>query len=248
MATVKKIYEWSFYLIENTVTPDPTDKIAKVKSKKTKTVDDIADRIVQERTEFRKETIVNILTMANKVKLEFWAQGDRVNDGLVFAEPTITGNFYDDVSFDDSRHRCILNARVTNDVHAMLAQVKGRHNGLTVENGGASIDSIADGATGALNGEITPGKIITVTGKKIRVVPEDGETLQSCITYTNLDTLQVVTQEDAPVINDPSKIVLQLPMLPQGFYSLTVKTLFSAASTALKEPRYITSKIRLEVK
>jgi hypothetical protein len=130
----------------------------------------------------------------------------------------------------------------------MLRQVKGTFNGLNLENGGASIDSITDAATGAVNGEVTPGKTVTVAGKKIRVLPEEGETVESCITWTNLDTSAVVEQEDVPAVNDPGKIILQLPMLTPGMYSLTVKTLFSNTSTTLKAPRYITSNVKLEVK
>ncbi|MDR1173160.1 MAG: DUF4469 domain-containing protein [Bacteroidales bacterium] len=248
MATVKKIFEWLFYLIENTLTADTTDKIARVKTKKTKTVDDIAARIVQERTEYRKETIVNIIAMANAAKLEFLSQGEMVNDGMVIFEPAITGNFYESAEFDESRNACVVNTRVSNDVHAMLRQVKAVYGGLTVENGGAVITGITDTVSGAADGTVTPGKTITVTGRKIRVIPGESETVESCITYANLDTQEVISQEDPPAINDPGKIVLQLPMLGTGTWSLTVKTLFTSAATLLKAPRYITSRINLVVK
>ncbi|MDR2146064.1 MAG: DUF4469 domain-containing protein, partial [Tannerella sp.] len=157
-------------------------------------------------------------------------------------------NFYEDENFDESRNACVVNSRVTNPVLAMLRQVKGTFNGLNLENGGASIDGITDSATGSVNGEVTPGKTVTVTGKKIRVVPEEGETVESCITWTNVETQQVVEQEDALTVNDPSRIILQLPALTPGTYSLIIKTLFSSGSINLKAPRYITSNIRLEVK
>ena len=247
MATVKKIYEWFYYLIENTVTKDPTDRIAKVKSKKTKTLDDLAGRIVQQRTEYRKDTLVSIYRMMNEAKLEFLSQGEKVNDEITLLEPAITGNFYEDSTFVDGRHSCVINSRVTGTVQAMLRQAKGTYNGLNLENGGAAIDSVTDSATGAVNGEITPGKTVTIAGKKIRVVPEEGETVANCITWTNLDTQQVIEQEDAPVVNDPGKIILQLPELTPGQYALTVKTLFSTSGVNLKAPRYISSKTNLYV-
>ncbi|MDR2145254.1 MAG: DUF4469 domain-containing protein [Tannerella sp.] len=246
--TIKKIHEWFYYLMENTVTKETNDKIAKVKSKKTKGLEDLAERIVQTRTEYRKDTLVNIYRMMNEVKLEFLAEGEKVNDEITLLEPAITGNFYEDTNFAEDRNACVVNSRVTNVVQAMLQQVKGTFNGLNLENGGASIDSITDATTGAVNGEVTPGKTVTITGKKIRVVPEEGETEQNCITWTNLDTQQVVEQEDALAVNDPSKIILQLPALISGTYSLTVKTLFSSNAVNLKAPRYITSNIKLEVK
>jgi hypothetical protein len=248
MATVKKIFEWMFYLIENTITADATDKLAKIKSHKTKTVDDIAAHIVSERTEYRKETIVNIMSLANEAKLKFLSQGETVNDGLIIYEPSITGNFYESTLFDDSRNSCIVNTRVGTEIHKMLRQAKGVYNGLTVENGGASIDGVTDAATGEVNGIITPTKTITITGKKIRVVPEEGESLASCITYTNLTLGLVTSQEDPPAVNDPGKIILQLPDLEPGLYNITIKTLFSTTSTTLKAPRFITSKLKLEVK
>jgi hypothetical protein len=52
----------------------------------------------------------------------------------------------------------------------------------------------------------------------------------------------VVTQEDPPGLNDPSKIMLKLPALTPGFYSLTLKTLYSTTGIPLKAPRYITFK------
>ena len=247
MSTEKKNHEWMFYLIENTVTEDTTDKIAKVKSKKTKGLEDIAKRIVQERTEYREETIVNILKMANKVKLDFFAEGERVNDEVVLFEPTITGNFYEDTSFVEGTHRCVLNARVTNQVHNLLAKIKGTYYGLTLENGGASIDGFVDTTTGAVNSTLTPGKTITITGNKIRIVPEAGEMVHNCIGYLNVETQEVIGQEDPPAINDPKTIVLQLPNLQQGRYAIVIKTLYSNAATTLKEPRYITSKLKFEV-
>jgi hypothetical protein len=249
MAAIKKIFEWFFYLIENIITPDPTDKIAKVRTGKTKKIDDLAEFIVQERTEYRKETMVNILTLANTAKLKFLSQGHSVNDGITILEPAITGTFVEKTDFDESRHSSVINAHVTNSVQAMLKQVQATYGGLTVENGGAVITGVIDSFTGAANGVITPEKIVTILGTKIRVVPEEDETVESCITYTNLATDAVVIQEDPPGLNDPSKIMLKLPALAPGFYSLTLKTLFTASgSPPLKAPRYITFKGKLQVK
>jgi hypothetical protein len=55
MATIRKIHEWLFCLTENTLAAAPTDKTAKVKTRSTGTTDGIAARIVQERTEYRRE-------------------------------------------------------------------------------------------------------------------------------------------------------------------------------------------------
>ncbi len=116
------------------------------------------------------------------------------------------------------------------------------------QSGDACIEGIIDASTGAVTGEVMSGNVIAVNGKGICVVPPEGETPESCITYINTKTKQVTVQEEALIINVPSKIVLQLPMLPPGIYVLTIKTLYSGSSIPLERPNYITSKIRFKVK
>lgn len=243
----KKIFTWLYYLLDLTLTKEKGDYSAKVKKvRPTRTLTDVAGQIVKEGSEYQLESIINILSRANRIKIDFLSMGDSVNDGMVIIEPAITGVFYDS-AFNEKQHTCTLNMRSTNDVQTMLAQVKGEYSGLTVDNGGAVIEKITDSTTGSTTGEVTPGKVITLSGNKIRIVPEEGETVESCITYTNEDNETVTAQEDAPVINDPGRVVIQLPMLAAGSYTLTIKTLFSNTSTNLKAPRYITAKTKLTV-
>ena len=243
----KKIFEWFYYLVENLLTAVTTDYTAKVKSKKSRTVEDIANHIVSQRTEYRKETIVSILNMSADATVYFLSQGDRVNLGTVILEPSIVGAFDGTTDFNPELHKCVVNAHVTNTVHKMLAEVGGSYSGLTVDNGGAAIDRVTDSTTGKTDGIVTAGKVVTVSGKKIKIVPEEGETIENCITFTNAATEQVITQADALVINDPSKLVFQLPTLAAGNYTLTIKTLFANASINLKAAREITFKTKLIV-
>ena len=243
---IKKIYEWSYYLVNNVLTEKEGDKIAKVKRKKTRHMTDIANRIVKERTEYRAETILNIAKMINDTKKAYISEGDSVNDGLFIFEPTITGSF-SNTEFDDSIHTCVVNTRATKEMNEVLMQVTGTYNGHTVENGGASIDKIVDLITNLDTGEVTSGKVVTLTGNKIRIVPEEGETPEDCIYITSHGTEQVYSPSDPLIINDPSKLVFTLPTLPADYYTLSIKTLFSNTSTDLKHPRYIILKIKLAV-
>lgn len=244
----KKIYTWLYYLLDLVITKEQGDFTAKVrKVRPTRTIEDIAQQMVKEGTELKVETIVDVLKRANRIKIEFLSLGDSVNDGTAIYDPAIAGVFYGS-AYDETQHSCTVNVHTTSEVNQMAAQAKGEYSGLTVDNGGAAIEKITDSATGADNGEVTPGDNITITGNKIRVVPEEGETPASCITYTNVATEQVIEQEKAPVINDPSKIVLLLPELPVGEHTLTIKTLFSSGSILLKAPRYIIAKTKLLVK
>jgi hypothetical protein len=243
----KKNYDWLFYLIENHLTPEKGDYFAKVNSRKTKMIEDIADRIVSERTEYRKETIINIATMINDVKKEFLGGGNSVNDGFTLYEPVILGSFEGETNFNETKNACAINTRLTNDGLSILPQIKATYSGLTVDNGGAVIEKVVDSASGTSNELLTPGKVITITGKKIRIVPQEGEREQDCVIFENEDHGSTYVLEDPIITNDPSKVVVQLPHLDHGTYKLTIKTVFSNNSTLLKEPRFITFKIKLNV-
>ena len=243
----KKNTEWLFYLIENNLTPEEGDYFAKIRSQKTKTVEDIADQIVKERTEYRKETIINILRMINDVKTDFLSRGYSINDGISIYEPTITGVFDGDTLFDEKKNTCIVNVNITKDVREILSNVKATYSGLTVDNGGAVIEKVVDSASGSVNELIIPGKPITITGKKIRIVADETMNLNECILFINEDTNDEYSLEDQFVINDPSRVVVEVPSLPPGVYRLVIRTLYSTTSTTLKAPRHIAFKIKLTV-
>ena len=243
---IKKIFEWLYYLTDNALTEKEGDKIAKVKRRKTRNMNDVANRIVKERTEFRAETILNIAKMINDTKKEFLSQGDSVNDGLFIFEPSITGAFVKN-DFEPSIHSCIINTRCTKEMNDMLAQTTGVYSGHTVENGGASIDEIVDLITGLNTGEVTSGKVVTLSGNKIRIIPEEGENPEDCVYITSHATEQVFSPSDPLITNDPSKLVLTLPELVAGYYTLSIKTLFSSRGTNLNSPRHVTFKTKLTV-
>ena len=243
----KKIFEWLFYLIENHLTPEEGDYFAKIRSQKTKTIDDIADRIVKERTEFRKETIVNIISLVNDAKIEFLSQGNSVNDGITIYEPAITGVFDGETNYDEKKNKCVVNTHSTKEVRTMLENVRPSYSGLTVDNGGAVIEKVVDSFTASVNEFITPGKAITITGKKIRIVLDEDVPLEEGVIFTKEDTKEEFYLDTPIIMNDPSKVVIQVPDLSRGTYRLTFKTLYSSTSATLKAPRYITFKMKLSV-
>lgn len=70
MAEEKKIYTWPVQLRENLVTEDTNDYVATVKTfTVTKTLDDILNAIVDEGTEYKKETLQGIyLRIERKIR------------------------------------------------------------------------------------------------------------------------------------------------------------------------------------
>ena len=75
-------YNFNAELYDNPLTEKEGDYIARPTVNTTIRNEQIAERIVEERTEYRPETIANILDLADKKKAEAIAQGCSVIDGV----------------------------------------------------------------------------------------------------------------------------------------------------------------------
>lgn len=66
---------------------------------------EIAARIIKERTEYRQETIENILDLADQKKVEAIAEGKSVVDGVGQYIVTVRGSFLgENAQFDATKH------------------------------------------------------------------------------------------------------------------------------------------------
>ena len=104
----KKKSVWEVYLRPNTLTKDnDRDCIADVyQHAETQRNADIADIIVKERTEFRPETIMNILTMRDKVVTQLLEEGLSVMDGVVQITPRVSGVWETEgAEYDEKIHK-----------------------------------------------------------------------------------------------------------------------------------------------
>ena len=108
MPNNKKKSVWEVYLRPNTLTKDnDRDCIADVyQHAETQRNKDIADIIVKERTEFRPETIMNILTMRDKVVTQLLEEGLSVMDGVVQITPRVSGVWETEgAEYDEKIHK-----------------------------------------------------------------------------------------------------------------------------------------------
>lgn len=107
---------------------------------------------------------------------------------------------------------------------------------LGVKDSGAYIGLVTDTLTGKTNGEITSGEDILVEGDKLRIAPED-ETGNGIFFISAGGTSYPVTRRLTQ--NDPKKLLVRVPELPAGEYTLRVITRFSNNNTFVKEARVI---------
>ena len=229
-------YIWKIWLRLNFLTQDVENDYTGEVSTVGHTIhnEDIAQRIVKGRSEMRYETILSILNERDGIVLESVLGGESVQDGVVHIAPSVAGLWTGtDRTVDPTRQKPAVSISPTAALRNGLANVKMEI--LGVKDSGAYIGLVTDAATKAIDGHITPGGIMVVTGDKLRIAPADDPEMGIFFVLESGDKMQVTQISQ----NDPKRLTALVPQLPAGTYTLQVVTKFSNGSTLLKAARTI---------
>ena len=96
------------------------------------------------------------------------------------------------------------------------------------------IDRVTDCKTHTVNGRLTPGHMLDITGSRLKIVgdhPDVGVRLRHLAT----DALTLIPLADL-AINQPRHLLLLIPTLSAGTYRLELTTQFSENFGQLKAP------------
>jgi hypothetical protein len=196
--------------------------------------EDIARTIVAERSELRYETILSVLNERDSIVREAVWSGSSVLDGVVHIQPTIVGLWTSSERVvDPSKQKPHVSISPAAELREGLNAVKLEI--LGVKDSGAYVGLVTDAATKAIDGHITPGGIITISGDKLRIAPADEEGLGIFF----VDSQGVSTPVTQISQNDPKRLVVLAPDLAPDVYTLQIVTRFSNGSTLLKVARTI---------
>jgi hypothetical protein len=229
-------YIWKIWLRLNFLTQDVENDYTGEVSTVGHTIrnEDIANRIVRERSELRYETILSILNERDGIVLESVLTGSSVQDGVVHIAPSVTGLWIGaDRTVDPSRQKPSVSISPAAALREGLANVKMEIIG--VKDSGAYIGLVTDAATKAIDGHITPNGIMVITGDKLRIAPADEPELGIFFVDENGGKTPVTQISQ----NEPKRLTALVPPLPAGTYTLQVVTRFSNGSTLLNVARTI---------
>ena len=237
MSKTKRFF-WKIWLKLNLLTQDnDNDYIAEVSTLgNTKQNEDFARLIEEDGTEVRYDTILDILRRRDRVEKRLIQEGHSVQSGNVRLTPRITGSWKGaSAKFDPAIHKLTVDAVITNGLRTGLEEVGTEI--LGVKNNGAYIGLVTDLFTKMTDGTITPNEEIRIDGDKIKILPED--TSGYDVFFISDDEIEY-TAGRAPIENNPKKVVIRVPALPAGKYTLRIVTRFSSGSTLLRnDPRII---------
>jgi len=219
-------------MYDNVLTEKANDFAGKVSITGTIHNTDIADRIVKARTEYRQETILNILGMADDIKVEAIAEGKSVVDGV--------GQWLLNFSGPLGGESPIFNS----DLHkfgvtftpgkALLKALKLLVPNFRVAKTGPVINGFTDSKTKSVNQILTPNAPGVINGAGL-LLKGDDPSVGVYFTPDGADKTPV--KVDLIVSNTTSQIIIQIPALPDGQYLLSITTQAGASYTLVKEPR-----------
>lgn len=230
-------------LYDNLLTERPGDYTAKPRITGTYRNTDVAADIVSERTEFRPETIVNILTLADQKKVQAVANGKSLVDGVGQYLLNLSGSFEgESPRFDPEIHKTGV---TFTPGKALLDALKDIDFNLNKATTGPVINQVTDVRTQSVNQRVTPGKNIIITGANLLI---KGDNPANGIFFTKDEPGATPVKAEFFSRSTVSEQIVEVPEgLADGQYKVSVTTQAGASYSILKEPRTYTFPILLTV-
>lgn len=237
---------WKVWLRSNILTKGvANDQIAEVSTAgKTAENADIARDIKEEGSDLSEETILDVLTRADRHRRRRLQEGFSVNIGLVRLTPRVKGSWLGEhPSYNPNKHKLTADTILTAETRAALKEVSVEVLG-TKTDGGAHVHQVTDVLTGKTDGTITPGEDIIIEGAKLKISPA-GEAGLGVFYVAQDGTITPAPEHYA--VNSPKKLIVRVPQLAAGTYTLRIVTRYSQSLQQLKEPRPIEYNVTLTV-
>lgn len=230
----KKTIFWPGWLIDNPLTEDPGDSIFSVKSDNMLTTEDIARQLVSEGTEFKLETLIDILNRGDRIIRNSLLAGRPVGTGVFYAYPSVSGVWRGTSdTFDEKRHKAGINFQPNAALRESLKSVGTEVLGMASV--GPVISTVTDHWSGEVNTLLTPGEDAVVKGRNLRI---EGDKEGVGIRFVRVDNDTTTPVEMRRLtVNNPSTLQFRIPALTAGDYWLEITTQYSNGNAQTKEPR-----------
>lgn len=220
-------------LYDNPLTEKEGDFTAKPKVTGTIRNADIARRIVEKRTEYRPETIENILRLADEEKAIAIAEGKSVVDGVGQYLVQIKGVFDSETEgFDSKKHALTVSYSSGKTLRKKLAETKVMTDGAAKT--GPVIGKVTDSFNGNTDQTLTPGMPIVVEGGNMKIT---GSNEANGFFFVPATGSGSSVKASVVVGNTPSTLTVMVPAnLAKGDYYVKVVTQYGRGGL-LKDPR-----------
>lgn len=228
-----------YILEDNELTDKPGDLRAQVINVTSHTQSDMVDRIMKIGAGLTRSDIAAVLEAEKQVVAEIISEGGAVNTELFNAFPSISGVFdTPDDPFDHTKHKVKINLHPGIVLRSAVSQVKPKRIAAVVT--GTLITSATDLKTGSVNGTLTPGRDVKLSGVKLKIAGDKSE-VGLYFVPVNGGAESKVDASDI-VVNHPSEVIAVIPPLPAGTYRVRIVTQFSSGKHLKTPHTYIFDK------
>jgi hypothetical protein len=207
----------NYALVNNPLTADPDDLVARVQKVETVEFPEILKMITRRGltvTDTEAEAVINELTYTVN---ELLAMGKSVNTPLVNYRLSIKGSFTaaDDL-FNSEKHSVKINCTKGKDIRLDYDVLKVEK--VRLEKALSIIDLFVDFATMLENDRITPGATAEIRGDALKLDPADTDQGLFLIASDSSETRVGVYLHVKP-----SGIIFNVPVVPAGVYELEIR-------------------------
>jgi hypothetical protein len=224
------------YLYDNALTKDnPNDYIARTISERSLNVKQICEAAVN-----RGGADVSAAAMQHATELFLkemayqLCDGYSINTGYFTASTLIRGVFDSPTeTFNPEKHSILFQFNQGEKLRAEIPNIE--INILGVADAQAAILQVTDAKSGSVNDLLTPGRNLKINGNKIKIAGDDAA---NGIYFVDTTTQTRTPIESGDLVtNNPSELIIIIPALPAGKYTLEVVTQYAGGMILLKEPR-----------
>lgn len=231
------------WLRKNQLTPDPNDYSAVVSSMGSVGKKELIDDVIAEGTEYKRETVEDIVNRYNRCSANRVLNGWNVDTGLVYMRPVVTGVFYDR-KYNPAKNSVYVSVTQGPDLRKQAGETEVQTLGEMPDV--MYISRIINMQSKAADNTLSRGRNAQVEGAYLKVtgnVPEVG------VYLVNVGTgIEIKLDEEYMVVNDPSKLILLIPAeIEEGIYQLKIVSQFTGANKLLNAPRTVISQEELTV-
>lgn len=197
---------------------------------------DLIDRMKEENTGLRRETIEHVVQLYHRTVSEAVLDGYIVNTDLYRAEPQAHG-YIKDGAWNPQKNSIYVSFGPSTELRQEAARTQVVIRGMAQEK--RYIAGVEDTATHATDGTATPGRCLIVRGRYIKIV---GDPDQVGLTLVSDQGVETRIPPELITLNYPTQILFLLPAdLDEGAYTLTIATQFSDnPKKPLRVPRVLT--------
>lgn len=221
-----------YAIIPNKVTGRPGEYRAVVKDQRSYTREELVDMMVQRGSTVSRSDTLAVLADYDAVRLEVLSRGAAINTPMVYMAPSIGGKFDGPADrFHPSRHEMRMNAQpgslpnsITKDIPARKVSPNQRY---------PVLKTYHDASTNTVNQMLTPGGAGILSGRRLKIDPEDPEQGIFLITFNSGSREEIRISKIFR--NMPSELFFTIPeTLESGEYRMEVRTLVRYSSTIRK--------------